>query len=186
MLYDVNGGWAVAKRYRPEPNPETEARVREQLQNLDSLLDIKWFPTAIFNQRDKDFEGRYALVCKWPQGDPRWEYFQKQEIEFPYDRLGWFCTDVQDPESVPVSPDAIERKVMELLAKCDGEKTPHLKRMAQVVEKNSRVTKDRQKEILEQTEDVARNLHYISGHVEETTLNRIFKEVAEEGQKDYQ
>jgi hypothetical protein len=185
MLYDANGGWARVTRSRPEPNETTEIRVREQLQNLDSLLDIKWFPTAIFNQRDKDFEGRYALVCKWPQGDPRWEFHQRGEIEFPYDRLGWFCTDVQDPESIPVSPDAIERKVMELLAKCDGNKTPHLKRMAQVVEKNSKVNKNRQKEILDQVGDVARNLHYITGHTEEVKLQRIFEEVADEGQKDY-
>jgi hypothetical protein len=184
MLYDISGR-VVATRYRPEPNELTETRVREQLQSMDSLLDIKWFPTAIYNHKHKDFEGRYALVCKWPQGDPRWQMYQSGEIELPYDRLGWFCTDVQDPESIPVSPDAIENKVMELLANCDGTRIKHLDRMKQVVEKNAKVTKDRQKQILDQVEDTARNLHYISGHVEETTLERIFKQVAEEGQKDY-
>lgn len=186
MLYDANGSGVMSKRQYPEPNVEVEERVRTTLQNLDSLLDIKWFPQAIFNPRYKDFEGRYALVCKWPQGDPRWELFQKGEIDLPYDRLGWFTTDIQDPESIPVAPDSIENKVMELLAKCDGSKQPHLARMAQVVDKNSKAAKNRQKEILDQVEDVARNLHYISGHVEETKLERIFKEVAAEGQKDYQ
>lgn len=185
MLFDASGSRVVAKRYRPEPNVETEARVREQLQSLDSLLDIHWFPQAIFNPRYGDLEGRYALVCKWPQGDPRWELHQSGEIELPFDRLGWFCTDVKDPESTPVSPDSIEQKVMELLVNCDDSRLPHTKRMAQLVEKNAKVKKDRQKEILDQVEEVTRNLHYISGHVEETTLQRIFKEVAEEGQKDY-
>lgn len=180
MLLDASGSRIVSKRHYPEPNQETEARVREQLQNLDSLLDIKWFPHAVYNPRYKDLEGRYALVCKWPQGDPRWELFQKGEIELPYDRLGWFTTDIQDPESIPVAPDSIHNKVMELLSKCDGTKQPHLARMAQVVDRNAKVAKERQKEVLDQVHDVTGSLFDIAGRVEDVTLQRIFKEIARE------
>lgn len=180
MLYNANGSVVLSQRQYPEPNADTEARVRETVQNLDSLLDIKWFPKAIFNHKYGDFEGRYALVCKWPQGDPRWELFQKGEIELPYDRLGWFCTDVQDPESIPVSPDSIENIVMELLSKCDGTRLTHLQRMKQVVERNKKITKERQKEVLDQTEDVASSLHYMAGKVEDVTLQRIMKEMESE------
>lgn len=180
MLFDANGGWAEVQRFRPEPNEATEARVREQLQSMDSLLDIKWFPQAVYNPKHKDLEGRYALVCKWPQGDPRWELHQTGEIELPFDRLGWFTTDIQDPEATPVAPDSIENKVMELLSKCDGTKMPHLKRMIQVVEKNKQVTKERQKGILDQVEDITSSLHYMAGHVEDVKLQRIFKEIVKE------
>jgi hypothetical protein len=69
---------------------------------------------------------------------------------------------------------------MELLAQCDATRLPHTKRMQSIVERNAKVRKDRKKEILDQTEDIAGSLHYISGHVETTTLERIMKEIVKE------
>ncbi len=71
MLYGPNGsvvarsGATTASR-----NDETEAKVREKLKSIDSLLDVQYVEWA----------GRYALICQWPQSDPRWALFQKGDI----------------------------------------------------------------------------------------------------------
>lgn len=181
MLYGPDGSRVRAVRSRPEPNADTERRVRETLKSMDSLLDIKWFPNAVFNQTHRDFEGRYALVCQWPVADPRWELFQRGEIEDTVDMLGWFCEDIHDATSVPVSPDSIENKVLELLGKCDGERISHAKRMKQILEKNADKRRALRQDVANRAADVARDLHYISGHVEDAKLQRIMREIAEEG-----
>lgn len=180
VLYAPNGSVARSIRSRPEPNAETEQKVREQLQSIDSLLDIRWFPYAIFNEKERDFEGRYALVCIWPQGDPRWQMYQSGEMEDSVDMLGWFCEDIHDAHSVPVAPDSIERKVIELLGRCDSNRIPHSTRMKQMAEKNAALRKKRRAEVADKAGQIARDLHYISGHVEDVTLQRIMKQVAEE------
>lgn len=170
-----------AVRSRPEPNGETEAKVREQLKRLDVLLDIRWFPYAVYNEHYHDFEGRYALVCQWPSNDGRWELYQKGEIEDNVDMFGWFCTDMHDANSTPVSPDSIENKVLELLHNCDDQRMPHAKRMANIVQKNAKVRRDRKQEILDQAGDMAGSLHNLAGKVDDTTLERIMKEITKEG-----
>ena len=183
VLYGANGSAVRSVRSRPEPNVETEERVRIMLKSMDELLDIKWFPYAIFNQQFNDYEGRYALVCKWPQGDKRWSLYQSGEIEDPYDMFGWFCLDIHDANTVPVDADSIENKVLELLHNCDEQRMPHTRRMAQMVDKNADLRRRRKAEMLDQAGEIARDLHYISGHVEAVTLERIMKEIAEEAQK---
>lgn len=183
MLYGPNGSAVRSVRARPEPNTDTEERVRTMLKSMDELLDIKWFPYAVFNQKYNDFEGRYALVCKWPQGDKRWSLYQSGEIEDPYDMFGWFCEDIHDANSVPVAADSIERKVLELLHRCDEQRIPHAQRMRQHFEKNAKLREKRNAEVLNQAGEIAKDLHYISGHVEEVTLKRIMKEIIEEGKK---
>lgn len=180
VLYAPNGSVVRAKHPRPEPNGEVEERVRKELKNLDSLLDIRWFPYAVFNQKYNGFEGRYALVCQWPMGDGRWELYQKGEIEDNVDMLGWFCTDLHDAESVPVSPDSILNKVLELLGKCDDNRISHAKRMKQVMEKNAKLRESRKNDMLDRAGQIARDLHYMSGHVEDVKLQRIMKEIADE------
>ncbi len=61
MLYNANGTVARSndRAVRASRNEETEAKVREQLKSIDSLLDIRYVEWA----------GRYALVCQWPQVD---------------------------------------------------------------------------------------------------------------------
>jgi len=182
VLYGANGSVVRSQRARPEPNAEAEERVRTMLKSMDELLDIKWFPYAVFNQKYNDYEGRYALICKWPQGDKRWSLYQSGEIEDPCDMFGWFCDDIHDADTMPVSPDSIERKVLELLGKCDSNRIPHSTRMKQAMEKNAALRKSRKTEMADQAGEIARDLHYISGHVEDVTLKRIMKEIIQEAQ----
>lgn len=183
VLYGPSGSAVRSIRARPELNVDTEARVRLMLKSMDELLDIKWYPTAVFNERYRDFEGRYALICKWPQSDKRWSLFQSGEIEDPVDMFGWFCEDIHDADSIPVDADSIERKVLELLGKCDSNRIPHSVRMKQMIDKNADLRRRRKAEMSDQAGEIARDLHYISGHVEEVTLERIKKEIIAEAMK---
>jgi len=166
-------------RHRPEPNPDVEQRIRAELQSLDSLLDIRWFPNAVYNPRHRDFEGRYSLICNWPQSDKRWEMVQSGEIGDAFDSLGWFCEDIHDPESVPVAPDSIMSKVLELLGKCDNTQHPWRERMKELVEKNAKVRKQRQQEVVDRAEDIASTLWGFVGKHDETTVERLIKDMAE-------
>ena len=180
MLYKSDGSPAVTSGHsRPEPQPDAEDRVRKQLKSIDDLLDVRWFPYAIWNERHHSFEGRYALVCRWPLEDKRWELYQKGEIEDAVDMLGWFCEDMQNAASMPVSVDSIERKVIELLGKCDGTRVPHAVRMRQIVEKNAKLRKDRKQEILDRTEEVSRTLWNLVGKEDTVTVERIMKEISD-------
>lgn len=183
MLFGPDGravGGVRAVHARPEPQPEAEERVRAQLKAIDELLDVKWFPYAIFNEKQNSFEGRYGLVCKWPQGDKRWELFQNGEIEDPVDMLGWFCEDIHNAESMPVSVDSIEQKVVELLGKCDATRIPHSTRLRQIVEKNAKVRRDKRSAIGDQAEDVARTLWQAVGRHDATKIERIMREISGE------
>lgn len=122
---------------RPQPNPEVEAKVRETLLLYDELLDIHWFEGIHYNERYKDHEGRYALVCRWPLGDKRYLMVQTGEIgDFPYDILGWFTEDMQDGGTAAMPPEMIWTRVDELLASADNNRMPWLQRMQQVAQKN--------------------------------------------------
>lgn len=180
MLYGPDGRSvsSVRVRYtRPEPQPEPEARVRAQLKAIDSLLDVRWFPNAIWNEVQKTMEGRYGLICQWPPLDPRWEDFQKGLIEDSVDMLGWFCEDIHDATSLPVSVDSIEAKVIEVLGKCDGQRQPHTQRMKQIIERNAKVRRDKRSETTDKAEDVARTLWNLAGKVDNHKLERIMKEI---------
>ena len=121
----------------PRPNPTVEARVREQLKLHDELLDIRWIDNVYWNEKQRSFEGRYALICRWPQADKRWEMYQRGEIGDPYDIFGWFCEDIHNADSVPVDPESIERKIIELLNSADNNRADLKTRMKQAVEKNA-------------------------------------------------
>lgn len=182
-LVNVYGSAVRSKRSRPEPNTITEEKVRSVLKGIDELLDIKWIEKAVFNPKYSDIEGRYALVCRWPSGDKRWELVYKQEVAMPYDMIGWFCEDIQNPDSVPVAPDSVENKVLELLYQCDGTRFPHLQRMAQITEKNKNVHKNIQEDILNEVSEIAKDLHFIIGHREDASIERIKREIIAEGVK---
>jgi hypothetical protein len=183
ILYGSDGSRVRASRSRPEPNSETELAIREKLKAMDELLDIMWFPHAAMDERSGELEGRYALVCKWPQGDGRWELYQKGQNELPYDIFGWFTSDM-DVNSPAVSPDAIENMVLEKLHQCDDQRISHGKRMGQILEKNRKLREDRKKDIVDQAGQIARDLHYMSGHNEEVTMDRIRREIIEEARKN--
>lgn len=181
MLYGPDGRAVHSVRAvaaRPERQPEAEEKVRLQLKSIDELLDVRWYPYAIWSDKSRSFEGRYALVCQWPNGDKRWELFQSGEIEDPVDMLGWFCEDIHDATSMPVSVDSIEQKVIELLGKCDATRIPHGTRMRQIVERNAKLRKEKRSEIVDQAEDVARTLWTLAAKHDDTTVERIMKEIS--------
>lgn len=146
-----------------------EANLRAWLKSLDSLLDVKYVPWA----------ERYSLVCNWPQADVRWPLFQSGEIGEPYDSLGWLCKDAGDSASVPLSLDDCEAIVIERLAACDNQIRGWKSRMGDTITNNRKVRKDRQQLALDQTEEVARSLHYMSGHNDTHKMEAIMQEVSE-------
>lgn len=105
--------------------------------------------------------------------------YQSGEIGEPYDALGWFCTDMQDPSSLPVSIDSIENLILERLASCDNTRHHWKDRMRDVISKNSKVRKSRQQDIIERTQEIAETLHFAAGHVKGHKLEGILKEVEE-------
>lgn len=180
MLYGPNGQSVSSLRVtstRPERQLDAETRVREQLKSIDSLLDVRWFPYAIINPTNNEWEGRYALVCNWPQGDARWELYQSGEIEDHCDMLGWFCEDLHDAKSIPVSVDSIERKIVELLGKCDANRIPHATRLRQIVEKNAKNRKDKRQPMLDYAEEIAATLQHAVKTKKNHAVERIMKEL---------
>lgn len=140
----------------PQPDPIAEQRIREQLKALDTLLDVRWIQNALWNARHEKLEGRYAIVCKWPLSDKRYSLIQSGEIgDDPYDILGWVTEDVHNAESPAMSLDAIEQKVVQLLASADNERTPWKQRMAQTIAKNKKVKEDNKKQLEAMIHDAA-------------------------------
>lgn len=132
-----------------------EQRIRDVLQRMDSLLDIRWFRHAFFNERHEVFEGRYALVCKWMPNDKRWELVQTGEIaeEEAIDLLAWFTRDKQNAETPPVEEGAIENLALELLGSIDATRFPFKQRMLSIAEKNVAARKNRRAEVLDEAHD---------------------------------
>lgn len=146
-------------------NDETERIVNEELQRLDSLVSIGWVPYAVMVP-NKGWEGRYALFCKWPQADKRWEWVQqgKHDPAEARDILGWFCDDVHNANSTPRDPPTILRVLLELLYKCDNNRYPWAKRMAASAEKNRRITEKRKQDVMDLVQDEATHTYYHSEH----------------------
>jgi hypothetical protein len=142
---------------RPVANPEMEERVRKELRDIDSLLDIKWIENIVYNARHGGMEGRYALVCTWPSSDPRWGMIQTGEIgNTPYDILGWFAEDMQNAESLPQEPSAIDHRVQELLASADNTRVPWRLRLKAAADANIALKIKRRKDFEEgQAHDIA-------------------------------
>jgi len=167
MLYDPSGN-ALKPQQADRQDAQAE-EIRLKLKSIDSLLDILYVEWA----------QRYSLICNWPQGDPRWPMYQSGEIGACYDSLGWFCEDMSDPQSLPLSLDGIENLVLERLASVDNERRTWKTRMADTIEHNKKVKKDRQRIALEQVEDVASSLYHIAGKVDDHKLEQILQEVSE-------
>jgi hypothetical protein len=142
----------------PQPNPTTEARVREHLKRMDELLDIRWQPAWVFNTEQQQMEGRYVLIAEWPYSDPRrarWDVHRGDT----FDILGAFTTDVSDPQSTPADPESVLELVVKRLGEADGTRMPHLKRMKQVAEHNQRVRDQQKAQVLSDAEAVAADEH---------------------------
>jgi len=170
MLYKPDG--SVVRSTHDEPRADRQesqaVEIRAKLKALDSLLDIVYVEWA----------GRYSLICKWPQGDARWPLYEKGDIGDCHDALGWFCTDMTDPTSLPISLDDVENKVLELLASCDNERRSWKSRMADHIEHNRKIRKDRQQIALDQVGDVASTLWQAIGRHDDNKVEGILKEIS--------
>jgi len=142
---------------------EAEQAVRDMLKALDSLLDLRWFPTVVYDHERQQFSGRYALICRWADNDPRWPLYRKGDIGDPFDCLGWFTQDAatgewHTPGGVPVDPMAMEAKLVEFLGKMDLEREPWKKRMKRVHEENLEQRRRAKKDIVDDAMD--RMIHF--------------------------
>lgn len=144
----------------PQPNEMRAERVRRELKKIDGLLDIQWFPTAVWNPKYERYEGRYGLTVRWPMSDPRWELYQEGEIGEPFDLLGWFCEDPHDANSVPVAPDAVQARTRELLGRCDNERESWKVRMRRAFEKNAEHREEMKQEAVEMAAEEAHRRYY--------------------------
>jgi hypothetical protein len=155
----------------PTPEESTERSLREVLKGLDTLLDVKWIPTAMYNERDCRWEGRYALTVDWPSADKRWSMVQSGEVppDMAHDIVGWLCTDMSEPKSVPTSPDGIENRVLELLGSMDNTRYPWKQRFLSTIEKNKKFRQDVKSEILDQTADEAEYQYRAAKHIPQVT-----------------
>lgn len=135
------------ERTQPERMPEhREEKVRQALKELDELLDIKWVP--LVRIRNGKPEGRYALICRWPSIDKRWEMYRRGEIGEPFDIMGYFET--QDGEMAwhagggePVNPDMVMDQTLELLGKCDNTRQSWKTRLEQSARNNRELVRKR-------------------------------------------
>lgn len=170
MLYLPDGTEVGAKAptIQADRQYEVAETVRQKLKEIDGLLDLLYVEWA----------GRYCLISHWPSSDERWKMFESGEIGAAYDSLGWFCEDMQDPQSLPVSVDSIENKVLELLASCDNTKHPWRDRMREIVAKNAKLRKDRKDKLAEQAADVASTLFQAVGRHDATKVERIIEEIS--------
>jgi hypothetical protein len=135
---------------RPEPQPELEEKFRKWLGTIDSLLDVRWVESAAWNAKAETFEGRYALICRWPLADRRYELIRSGELgNEPFDILGWLTRDIHDAESIPQSFDDMENRVVELLARSDNEREDWKSKMKRSVEHNKTLKEKRRKEFLD-------------------------------------
>ena len=118
----------------------TERLVSAHLKGMDPLLDLLWVP--IVRDPNNPVDGRYGIICRWHDSDPRWQMYRDGEIGEPYDILGWITQaatrgDFHEPTSLPVDPASILDKVVEFLGKCDNEREPRKARMKRVLEDNA-------------------------------------------------
>lgn len=141
----------------PAPSAELERTLTATLAGMDPLLGVKWLPSVVWNARLQRMEGRYALTCRWPSLDSRWQMVQAGEIgeTDAFDAIGWLCEDMQDPQSVPTSTDGIQDRVLALLGSMDNLRYPWKSRMIGTIEKNRQRHVAMKNEALDMTHDEA-------------------------------
>lgn len=132
----------------PERKPDVELKLRKQLQDYDRLLNIMWVENVVWNEQWKKFEGRYALVCHWPDNDPRRELFRKQEVDVDYDILGWFGENPQDA-TIPSDPEKFWNRMVEILGEIDNTRNPVKDRLRRIAEQNKLLKQKKKQDFLE-------------------------------------
>jgi len=145
-------------------DPRSEEEVRSWLKEVDPLLDIRWFDTPVRSSRGRHAEGRYAILCRWPEADSRWEMYRSGEIGDCHDILGWCVepdgeTGLQSADGKPVNPDTIRERIAHWLGRMDCTREPWRKRMQRTVENNERLRKQRIAEVVDATMDEVETRH---------------------------
>lgn len=125
-----------------------------------------WVENIVFNERQRAFEGRYALACKWRQGDKRYQLAQTGEIDpqSTYDILGWFCEDMQNANSVPIDPDGAIDLALRLISESDLAKHNFYDRMRSTIEHNRNLRRKVREEAGQMAEDEAKQAYYSTQH----------------------
>jgi hypothetical protein len=155
----------------PQGDEEAMAVVRVELKQLDPLLDVRWFPTVRMCASSGQMEGRYALVCQWPQADRRWEMHQRGEIGEPFDILGFFEASGDEMDwfsggegvdldgsgrrkaPFPVDPRDVMAKTLELLGKMDNTRESWKERLKKSAEDNAALIEKRKQAVLDEAMD---------------------------------
>lgn len=162
LLVGLNGRpLASASGAAPTPSAALEATLRQALQQLDSLLDVAWMPTVFWNRAWARWEGRYALIVRWPHSDMRWSEVQCGRVpeQDAFDIVGWLCEDMQDPQSVPTSLDGIHDRVIALLGTMDNTRYPWKDRFLSTIEKNKQRVAQVKRDALNETEAAAEHFY---------------------------
>jgi hypothetical protein len=139
----------------PQPIPQVEEMIRQELARIDPLLDILWIDEVYPNEVQEVYEGRYALIVRWPSTDGRWIAVREEGYTEAYDLLGWFCEDVSDAESVPQDPYSMMSLVYDLLHNADNEEAPWYDRMKQVFDKNLDKMRENKQMLDDEIEEIA-------------------------------
>ena len=161
----------------PSPSDTVEVTLKETLQRLDPLLGVMWVPMAAFNEPAKRWEGRYALTCKWPSIDGRWQEVQAGKVPEAeaLDIIGWLCEDMQNASSVPTSPDGITDRVLALLGTMDNARYPWKDRMRSVVKKNQELYNTQKKDAADQANRAAEHFYRQAKGVPQSTGANFYK-----------
>ena len=139
----------------PQPMPDVEERVRKELQAIDPLLDITWVDDVVPNPAHQLYEGRYALICRWPASDGRWQAVREDGYTDAYDMLGWFCEDPANADSIPQDPYNMMALIYKLLQNADSEEAPWYERMSQVFGKNLDRMRDNKQMLDDEVTEIA-------------------------------
>lgn len=144
---------------RPEQDEVTQEALRKTLKEIDSLLDIRWFPYAGLNPISGELEGRYAVVSRWADADKRWAMYRSGEIGEPFDLLGYLQVDQFgefDPHSgsgTPVPLDQMTDLVIQFLGPFDNTRSTWRDRMKAAIVHNKGLQDDIKSAIVEETMD---------------------------------
>lgn len=124
-------------------------RYREELQSIDSLLDIVWVDNIKYNAEHRSLEGAYAVACHFRAEDPRRELFRSGQMDNDYEIICWLSKDIDNAELAIKDPAEIWPKVLEKLRSADNTVAGWKHRLAAAAEKNIKAKEQRKKDFLE-------------------------------------
>ncbi len=155
-----------APRVKPEPNVFTEARVNPILQAFDPHFFLSWIPTAVYSERHRDYEGRYAVCQRWVAEDPRWKEVQEGRVpaDEAFDLWCWWTIDKQKADAPPPESEGEMLNVLlDYIGKADNTRFPWRQRIAATTAHNAKQRELVRAPIVEQAGDEAETQFYLTG-----------------------